>query len=119
MALNSISTPTNNPPPCVPELAWAQLSTCVGRSYRNELRLGKNVSGVGSPDGGAYKMGEAAFNSRGFTEVLAVGSDGSWAHIKRADGRSIPSADAFKVGASHGYDELLSSDLPYIVRSHF
>ena len=71
--------------------------------HKDQLRLGANWLGYGSPEGGAHKMAEAAFDAKGFTEVLAVGSDGSWAHVSRHDGGSVPASDAFKVGAAHGY----------------
>jgi len=102
----------------VPELGggWEVYMTNGPQQHKEQLRLGKNKGGCGdlvkpgaNPMSGAHKMAEATFDARGFTEVLAVGNDGSWAHIKRTDGGAIPAADAFKVGAARGY-ELRFSD---------
>ena len=83
--------------------------------HKNELRLGQNAGGLGSlaplPTSGAHKMGEAEFDARGFRQVLAVGSDGTWALVERKDGSAIRAADAFKVGAAEGYRIKLSDGL--------
>jgi len=86
------------------------------RQWRDALRLGSNVDGIGDPGSvfcnpsqmGCYKMSEAVFDDQRFTEVAAVGSDKSWALIKRSDGGVIPAADAFKVGGSEGYQFIFS-----------
>ena len=86
---------------------WALYMVNGPEQHKDALRLGANASGCGdlasNPASGAHKMSEASFDSKRFTEVLAVGSDGSWAHIERADGQPIPASDAFRVGAAHGY----------------
>jgi len=77
------------------------------QQHKNQLRHGASPNGCGNvasnPSSGAHKMSEAVFDARGFTEVLAVGNDGSWVHVNRADARPIPASDAFRVGAAHGY----------------
>jgi hypothetical protein len=77
------------------------------QQHKDVLRFGVNSDGYGdiasNPKDGGHKMAEAKFNEHHFTEVLAVGNDGTWAHIKPADGGAIPASDAFKVGASYGY----------------
>ena len=86
---------------------WALYMVNGPEQHKDTLRLGASAGGCGelasNPASGAHKMSEASFDSKRFTEVLAVGSDGSWAHIERADGQPIPASDAFRVGAAHGY----------------
>eukprot|EP01051_Picozoa_sp_SAG22_P007764 SAG22_NODE_558_length_9115_cov_15.267524_2_plen_1348_part_00 len=72
-----------------------------GGQHKDALRLGTNVDGVGTvsswSDDGAHKMAEALFDSFGFTEVLAIGSDGRWVRIEKTDGSAMQSADLFAV----------------------
>lgn len=87
-------------------------------NYRDFLRLGSSVGGVGDPgaalakksDGrGFFKMAEAEFDEHAFREVLALGSDGEWVRVSRSDGGPIPATDAFKVGSAEGYVFLFSN----------
>ena len=93
----------------VPELGngWELYMVNGPAQHKETLRYGRSPQGCGDlasqPASGAHKMAEAVFDGRGFTEVLAVGNDGSWAHVVKKGGAPILASDAFRVGAAGGY----------------